>query len=197
MGKPDHKIDCLNHKIRNFTTYLLTWKKKHRLEGKFTERMVQHYKALVRKLINEKSYDKEYFVKHVHNTLSHLTGHHEDCDQFYCHEDYIFPPMEISKAAYDELQMYLQRITNKVDRLKEGATSNLAEAFFAVVCKFDHGKIKNFIQGNNYKLRSFCAALSFNQGPTWNYDLIRKYLQIDSSVMESFFQSKANSVYEE
>ena len=116
------------------------------MERKFSERMVQNFKALVRKLINKKSTDKDYFVNHVLNLIDHLLGNHENCDQFYCHTDCIFPKLEISLDAYREMKEYLKKITNRVDQLREGVTSNLAECFFSVICKFDHGKIKNFIQ---------------------------------------------------
>jgi len=184
------KIDCINHKIRNFTTYLLAWKKKHGLERIFPVKMVQHFKALVRKLINEKSTDKDYFIKHILITFDHLLGSHEKCDKFYCHSDYIFPKIQISNLAYKEMQEYLTRITNRVDRLREGVTSNLAECFFSIVCKFDHGKIKNFIQGNSYELRSLCAALSYNEGPLWNYQIIKNYFGMDSLIMRSYFDRK-------
>jgi len=142
--------------------------------------MIQHYKALIRKLINEKSTDRDYFIKYIPLTLDHMIGNHQACDSFFCYGDYLFHKIEISQEAVKELRDYLTKMTYRVDRIKEGVTSNLAEAFFSVACKFDHGKIKNFIQGNNYRLRSFCAALSFNEGPTWNYNILKSYLGIDS-----------------
>ena len=99
-GNKVTKIDCINHRIRNFTTYLLNWKKKHHLERKFSEKLAKHYKSLIRKLINEKSNDKDDFIKNIPITLDHLAGNHERCDKFYCHTDYMkLPKIEITPNA--------------------------------------------------------------------------------------------------
>ena len=183
------KVDCINRKIRNFTTYIINWKKKHHLEIIFLERMIQHYKALIRKLINEKSVDKNYFLKHLPNTLDHIIGKHDHCDNFYCHTNYVFPLLQISTDAYNELKEYLTKLLqNPIDCEKELPT--IWQRLFLVVCKFDHGKIKNFIQGNNYRLRSLCTVLSFNEGPLWNYDIIKKYIGEGSVVKDNFFDYK-------
>ena len=184
------KVDCINHKIKNFTTFLINWRKKNRLVGRFTETMINHYKALLRKLINEKIKDVDYFTKHLLYTLDHLTGHHEKCDTFYCDENHKFKELIITKEAYNEVQEYLKKFLKRVNKLEQGVTSNLAEAFFSVVNKFDHGKIKNLIQRGNYELRSFCAALCFNEGPQWNYEIIKNTIKIDSQILRNFFLNK-------
>ncbi len=39
-------------------------------------------------------------------------------------------------------------------RLKKGQTSNLAESYMSVNARYNYGKIKNFISGGGFTLRS-------------------------------------------
>lgn len=50
---------------------------------------------LVRKLINNKIENFEYFKTHMLNLIFHITGNHEKCDEFYCTQDHKFEKIEI------------------------------------------------------------------------------------------------------
>ena len=104
--------------------------KKHSLDRRFSEKIIHYFKSLIRKLINEKSADRGYFTKHIHFVFDHLIGNHNNCDSFCWTSDCQFQKIEIDQKAYQEVQEYLDRFTNRVDCLKEGVTSNLTEAFF-------------------------------------------------------------------
>ena len=85
------KIDCENHFMKNFTTYLETWTKINNVGRIVNKEWRKHYCAIVHKLIKEKSEkeeDKEYFRKHIKLTYYHMTGSHNECDSFYCTSDY-------------------------------------------------------------------------------------------------------------
>ena len=96
------------------------------------------------KLIKDKSEDKIFFKEHVKNTSKHMTGNHQICSTFY-NDKYKFKEITINQDALNSLNYYLKRISDRVEKIKKGLTSNLAECYFSVNCKFQAGKIKNFI----------------------------------------------------
>jgi len=55
-------------------------------------------------------------------------------------------------------------------------------------CKFQAGKIKNFITGGSFELRAKAAVLSFNCGPTWHVEILKKHfnMNIRDSIIETF-----------
>ena len=76
-GDKIEKIDCSNHLMKNFTTHVLNWKKICKLDNKFFNNdWANHFTSIVHKLVKEKADVPEYFIKHIKNTLNHLTGDH-------------------------------------------------------------------------------------------------------------------------
>jgi len=43
------------------------------------------------------------------------------------------------------LVYYIDRIISRAHKIRKGVTSNLAECYFSVNCKFQAGKVKNLI----------------------------------------------------
>ncbi len=59
---------------RNFTTFIIEWKKKHKLGRLLNENWQNHYCALVAKFIQAKHSDKNYFKVHMKNSVEHMLG---------------------------------------------------------------------------------------------------------------------------
>jgi len=116
-------------------------------------------------LINEKIQDKEYVNFHIYNIIDHLFGLHQKCDSFYCINKNLFKNENFSQDIIEKIKNYMKRIEKKSLKLLPNTTSNLAEAFFSINCKFNLGKVKNLINRGNFNLRGLCSVLYFNNGP--------------------------------
>ena len=71
-------------------------------------------------------------------------------------EDLLF---QVSRAGDRMVSMAPQLISN--------TTSNLAECFMNIQCKFDGGKFFNRIQRGSFQHRTYGAGLRFQLGPDW------------------------------
>ncbi len=71
----------------------------------------------------------------------------------------------------DELFFMVQRagdrLVSNAPALITNATSNLAECFMGIRCKFDGGKVYNRNQRGSFHHRSYGAGLRFQLGPDW------------------------------
>ena len=71
----------------------------------------------------------------------------------------------------DELFFMVKRAGDKLvstaPALISNATSNLAECFMGIRCKFDGGKVYNRIQRGSFQHRCYGAGLRFQLGPNW------------------------------
>ena len=60
------------------------------------------------------------------------------------------------------------RLVSMAPQLISNATSNLAECFMNIRCKFDGGKFFNRVQGGSFQHRTYGAGLRFQLGPDWS-----------------------------
>jgi hypothetical protein len=96
---------------RNFTTFILDWKKPHKLGRLLNDKWINHYKSLIGKFIKEKYNFKDYYLEHLPNTAAHMLGDHSLCDaDFYCDDEHRseFKKINISTEARNALNSYLR-----------------------------------------------------------------------------------------
>ena len=179
-GSRIRKIECCNHLMKNFRSNLEDKKKIYKLASLCNDKFIQRACKFARKLLTRKSNNcitDDLFCKSISNICSHLCNDHTNCDtdNLICIPDKIIHEINpFSEAILLDLDAGGGRIAAKVDRIYNGLTSNLAEAYHAVRCKFDGGKFRNLVQKGNFEIRSYCAALQFNLETMWPLSLIDK-----------------------
>ena len=70
------------------------------------------------------------------------------------------------KMIYD-IQVAVSRLVTKAPQLIENETTNMAESWMHVRCKFDGGKVINRIQKGSFEHRCHGAGLQHNAGKEW------------------------------
>ena len=68
---------------------------------------------------------------------------------------------------YFRIQRAGDRLVSNASSLIANSTSNLAECFMGIRCKFDGGKVFNRIQRGSFQNRCYGAGLRFQLGPDW------------------------------
>ena len=76
-------------------------------------------------------------------------------------------PTEINTQMLHDIQVLLSRLVMKAGQLIRNFTTNLAEGWMQVRCKFDGGKVVNRSQSGSWEHRCFGAGLQQNLGRTW------------------------------
>ena len=74
---------------------------------------------------------------------------------------------EIPDDLYFRAQRAGDRLVSNASSLVKNSTSNLAECFMGIRCKFDGGKVLNRIQRGSFQHRCNGAGLRFQLGPDW------------------------------
>lgn len=74
---------------------------------------------------------------------------------------------EIPDDLYFRVQRAGDRLVSTASSLITNSTSNLAECFMGIRCKFDGGKVFNRIQRGSFQHRCYGAGLRFQLGPDW------------------------------
>ena len=74
---------------------------------------------------------------------------------------------DISDDLYFRIQRAGDRLVGNAGSLINNSTSNIAECFMAICCKFDGGKVFNRIQRGSFEHRCNGAGLRFQLGPNW------------------------------
>lgn len=78
------------------------------------------------------------------------------------------PQTEISKTFIEKIQECFKNVKLNIEMNKVADfTTNLSEFYHSIRAKLDHGKFRNYIQGGSFQIRSYCAALIFNEGYKW------------------------------
>lgn len=76
-------------------------------------------------------------------------------------------PLKISPKLLHDVQLLVSRLAAKSRQLIGNHTTNLAEAWMHIRCKFDGGKVINRSQSGSWQHRCIGAGLEQNYGPTW------------------------------
>ena len=87
-------------------------------------------------------------------------------------EKSLFSSASLSKDQLDQsviadVSILLQRMADKADRLIGNFTSNLAECWMSIRCKFDGGKQINRTNRGSWHCRVYGGALRKNLCPEW------------------------------
>ena len=150
---------------RNFTTFIEEWKTQHNVAKFFKPEWRDKYKSIVAKFIKEKYKDPDFYQTHLVRTVEHMIdGDHSQCNEFYCNKEKVknLPKIDFDKLsendrkniseAKEHLKNYLKIFAKRCSRIKN-VTSNIVECLFSVNTKFQAGKIKNLLNGTNYRIR--------------------------------------------
>ena len=76
-------------------------------------------------------------------------------------------PTNINPRLYHDIEVRLTRLIGKAEQLLGNATTNLAECWMHMRCKFDGGKVINRSQSGSWELRCMGAGLRQNLGREW------------------------------
>ena len=76
-------------------------------------------------------------------------------------------PTELNSAMMHDVQLLVSRLVAKADKLIQNFTTNLAENWMQIRCKFEGGKVINRIQSGSWENRCTGAALQKNFGKSW------------------------------
>ena len=68
---------------------------------------------------------------------------------------------------YHDIQVQLSRLVGKAEQLLGNTTTNLAECWMHMRCKFDGGKVINRSQSGSWEIRCLGAGLRQNLGREW------------------------------
>ena len=77
-------------------------------------------------------------------------------------------PLKVDPKLVHDVQLLVSRLAAKAPQLLGNHTTNLAEAWMHIRCKFDGGKVVNRSQSGSWQHRCMGAALSQNLGATWS-----------------------------
>ena len=117
------------------------------------------------------------------------------------------------KNIPDDLFFRVQRagdaLVSKAPALISNSTSNLAECFMSIQCKFDGGKVYNRIQRDSFQNRCFGAGLRFQLGVDWGPSMweavtgekpgenMKQYYHHKAEQHENDKKRKSSAVYRE
>ncbi|CAG2228240.1 unnamed protein product [Mytilus edulis] len=75
---------------------------------------------------------------------------------------------DVEQYIIQDVCTLLSRISEKADRLLGNNTTNLAESWMHIRCKFDGGKLYNLCNRGSWHGRCFGGGLRMNFGPEWS-----------------------------
>ena len=75
---------------------------------------------------------------------------------------------EVNPQMMHEIQVVISRLVSKAHQLINNFTTNLAENWMHVRCKFDGGKVVNRSQSGSWEHRCYGAGLEQNLGKCWS-----------------------------
>lgn len=82
----------------------------------------------------------------------------------YCSFDF----HDVEKFIIQDVSILLMKIAEKAERLIGNTTTNIAESWMHIRCKFDGGKIHNLCNRGSWHARCYGGALRMNYGPQWS-----------------------------
>ncbi len=100
---------------------------------------------------------------------------------------------ELSDDLYFRIQRAGDRLVSNAASLVTNSTSNLAECFMGIRCKFDGGKVFNRIQRGSFQYRSYGAGLRFQLGPEWTSQTWKHVTGEDpGEITSTHYEARAN-----
>ena len=92
--------------------------------------------------------------------------------------------MKLDDKLMHDIQMLVARLVEKAPQLLGNFTTNLAESWMHIRCKFDGGKVINRSQSGSWQYRCMGAGLQQNIGKSWG-----------PTTWDDMTKSKANQVF--
>lgn len=185
------KIECSNHVVKNFTARLMDISKdnvkgiKISLEERkiFNPELPRFRKALTQAITHHHKEGSHWKLLYddIINMPYHIFGNHKKCRQYFCSGS---KPKEldivenVSKTElWKAIDKALERPATLAPSLVKKESSNYAECFMSVACRFVEGKRKNFGQRFLYRTRMAGAVFSYNECGYWAteaYNVLQK-----------------------
>ena len=94
-------------------------------------------------------------------------------------------PLTVSPKLLHDVQVLVSRLVAKAPRLIKKFTTNLAEAWMHIRCKFDGGKVVNRIQSGSWQHRCMGAGLQPNLGAQWT---LKTWSEMTASQPNAIFE---------
>ena len=90
-------------------------------------------------------------------------------------------PVKINPKLFHDLQTALARLVSKADQLIDNVTTNLAESWMHIRCKFDGAKVINRSQSGSWEHRCMGAGLQQNLGKQWGPEIWKEMTKSPSN----------------
>ena len=76
-------------------------------------------------------------------------------------------PTQVDQKFLLDVEILASRLVAKAGQLIDNFTTNLAENWMGIRCKFDGGKVINCSQSGSWEHQCMGAGLRLNIGPNW------------------------------
>ncbi|XP_024942124.1 uncharacterized protein LOC107269098 [Cephus cinctus] len=172
------KIECINHLLRNLCN-----KVKESTKGKgrignwrsVIEGKVKKFRSAVVKAVEYRNEEKtetqqkKYDLRRdILNIPHHIFGDHQNCASYFCgvlKSDEINQVPELKRMGlFNRFKDIVIQLSHHRDSLLRNVTSNMAESYNSVICKFIGGKRINFAKRGSYNARCSGAVVQYNTG---------------------------------
>lgn len=100
-------------------------------------------------------------------------------------------PVSISDKLVHDLQVCVSRLVAKAPQLIGNFTTNLAEGWMNIRCKFDGGKVINRSQSGSWEFRCMGAGLQQNLGHDWGPEA---FSEMTASAVNPVYQNAATTL---
>lgn len=172
-GRNVLKMECANHVTRAFTAGLYKLTKDCAtydiIVRKMLKNKIPHLKNHIRAILASKK-PEEYIRSSVKIAPFHVFGDHSKCDGIVCKQEGRDKNIELLQNSnlWETIQVHVNRVASKADRLTGNVTTNFAERYMSMVAKFTGGKRSNLVLRGIYQNRCVGAALAYNSGYTFH-----------------------------
>ena len=92
-------------------------------------------------------------------------------------------PTQVDRRLLLDILVIVSRLVAKAAQLIDNFTTNLAENWMSIRCKFEGGKVVNLSQSGSWEFRCMGAGLRENLGPTWGPQVWRKTIDEPTSIL--------------
>lgn len=176
------KVECSNHLLRNYVTKLTDLSKKkysskanevdifyrHSLKTNIQRLRLSVVCAIKHRRSEDISYNEkvENLKKDIANSISHVFGDHNYCDQYFCkgrklNERNLIPAMK-ECGMFNDIMVCANRLICHSTSLIKNMTNNSAENYNSVLAKFIGGKRIDYSKRGSYSMRCHLAGISIN-----------------------------------
>ncbi|XP_063222723.1 uncharacterized protein LOC134531105 isoform X1 [Bacillus rossius redtenbacheri] len=203
-GRHVVKMECANHAVKNYTGKLHKIAKDtvHPISGrKCLSQLIPRLTRAARSAISSagrSNSNSEILRADLRNGPHHVFGDHSNCRDTYCsrkdynEEDKV--ALLLPTTLWPALQMALDPLVQKADRLVGNYTTNQAERFMSLVSKFSGGKRTDVGKKGRYKRCCLASGLSHVKGPHWHASPLKKMFgRSPGAICKKVFNTRARA----